>query len=134
MTSRPLADARAATASALVDEMRQQAFNTALRAALDDPSRALGQQWLAVHLRLAGVTSGAEAAHRCQCGGFLGTVTPAGDVAHRDACYRFGAGLPQHDGPQAARHRFCADPLVVGIANGCGLWRDDCCWNSCWPS
>lgn len=113
----------------LLPKLRSEAFTGALRTPVDDPDRADAHRWLAVHMRLQKMGA-SEALHRCVCGGYLAPVTRAGDVAHLDACpscYRPGRGLPEGQCPRAARHRFCGDPLVAGIAAGCGLYRFDCC-------
>lgn len=125
-----------ATADRLVDQLRGEAFTLALRSRLDDPRRPLGHRWLAIHLRVAGVLAGAEAKHRCVCGGFLATVTTDGDLAHIDACdrcYRYGKTLPRDLCAHADRHRFCGDPAPAGWQNGCGLWQEFCCPGNCRP-
>jgi hypothetical protein len=130
-------DVLAATAAGLIDRLRGEAFTKALRSPLEDPDRPQAHRWLAIHLRVAGVTRGQEATHRCQCGGFLGTVTREGDLGHLDACddcYSHGKGLPNTECPKAEQHRFCGDPLVAGYANGCGLWREGCCPGNCRPA
>lgn len=131
-----LADARAATAAGLVDQLRREAFALALRSRLDDPDREKGHRWLAIHMRVAKTVQGDEADHRCVCGGFLAVVTREGDVAHLDACdrcYTYGRKLPTEQCPAAADHKFCGDPLVAGLQIGCGLWRELCCPGDCMP-
>lgn len=130
-------DGRADTAAGLQERLAIGAFSLALRSRLDDPDRAQGHRWLATHMRVSGKSAGVEADHRCECGGFLAVVTRGGDLAHVDACdrcYRYGRGLPAQACVNAAGHRFCGDPRVAGVFNGCGLWRELCCPTSCRPA
>jgi hypothetical protein len=129
-------DARAETAAGLSDRLAGAAFAAALRSRLDDEQRPQGHRQLAIHMRVAGKTTGSEADHRCVCGGFLAVVTSSGDLAHVDACddcYTPGRGLPAEQCPAAATHRFCGSPLVAGIYPGCGIDRELCCSTGCRP-
>ncbi len=129
-----LSDARAATAAGLLNTLRGQAYELALRSPLEDPGRADGHRWLAIHMRLAGVGAGADADHRCHCGGYLVVATRNGDLAHVDVCprcYQWGEGVAGKDCSHAGEHRFCGHPAPAGVAAGCGLYRFDCCPGEC---
>ncbi|MEV7684265.1 hypothetical protein AB0O64_37915, partial [Streptomyces sp. NPDC088341] len=80
-----LDDARALTAGGLLGQLRAQAYALAYAPEAGDRRRD-GQQWLAVHMRTAGMVTGRDAAHRCGCGGLLIVATRAGALAHVDAC------------------------------------------------
>lgn len=100
-----LDDAREQTAGPLLSQLRGEAYLAAFHST-DADQRAVGQRWLAVHMRLAGATN-VDA--RCGCGGLLAVSTGDGRYAHVDAC-----DTCKRPGPQPcatpAQHRFCADP------------------------
>lgn len=131
--------AREATASgALLADMAGEAGYRAFTGSRDE--RAVGQWWLAVHMRLAGAD---EADGRCRCGGLLVEVpTPDGSRwTHVDACgecWTHGRGYDQGAAVLAAGwtcpggdpHRFCTDPVPVQ----CGHWRTIGCTGDARPT
>lgn len=146
-----LAAAREATAGGLLDELRRRAYLAAFHGE-DTKSRADGQRWLAVHMRGAGTTYGADPDWRCRCGGYLLEATGDGRLAHVDCCrecYTPGAGLVGDTCVVAPDHRFCGDPQPIECGHhrdnrcqaparpndgaGCGKAGDvDCCGVCCW--
>jgi hypothetical protein len=104
--------AREATAAGLLEELRSEAFAAAMSGVGE--SRACGQRWLAIHMRLQGHdVIDAD----CVCGGLLtelGGRRAAGRLVHVDACPGCRDRLPLPAGqvcPDAGRHRFCARPM-----------------------
>lgn len=113
-----LDDAREHTAGLLLAELRGEAFTAAF--VPDDPQRRVaGQRLLAIHMRIAAQQPAFDLVveANCVCGGLLTHATRT-NLVHVDACaacWSAGTGITAPCG-QSARHRFCADPAVAGLA------------------